>query len=193
MGSAPHFRSLALSLPSARKEDTPVVVPPCHLDSLDGGSPGRGIALSLRVFVSRTRLDRELAEGANPTTDPARGARADQLVKPHSRRALASALRRLVSEARAPSRSPWVATVALDRREVLGASDLLLSLADRLEEVPRPCPRAVALASFLVCDPLSPVNGVLRDPYAPLAADEHATTTQLARAALEAIETRPLT
>jgi hypothetical protein len=175
-----------------RRPRTPVFVAPRHLHTIDGDSPGRALSLRLRVWLNRAGLDRELAEGANPTTDPARGLRAEQLVAVRTRRVLAAALRRIVRQAHEPPRTPWTVTVGLNRREVIDATELLLALANRLEQVPHACPRAVALASFLVSDPVSPANGVLRDSYDRVAIEAHATTAQLARAALDAIETRPL-
>ncbi len=62
-------------------------------------------------------------------------------------------------------------------------------LAARLEDAEEPCARAVALASFLVSDPLSPANLLFDDSEDP---SDRATTAQLARAALEAIDNRPL-
>ena len=62
-------------------------------------------------------------------------------------------------------------------------------LAARLEDAEEPCPRAVALASFLVSDPFSPANLLFDDSEDP---SDRATTAQLARAALEAIDHRPL-
>jgi hypothetical protein len=54
-----------------------------------------------------------------------------------------------------------------------------------------PCQPGPALASFLVSDPLSPVH-LLSDESDALRANGHATTAELARAALEAIDDRPL-
>jgi hypothetical protein len=143
------------------------------------------------VWLSRIALDRDLAEGANPATDSARGLRAQQLLRIRYRRRLAACLRWLVDQARRPQHSPWAVAVPPDRRQVLEAGDLLLLLADRLEEAQDPCPRAAALASFLVSDPLSPAH-LLSDEADRLASTRHATAAQIARAALEAIDDQPL-
>jgi hypothetical protein len=161
--------------------------------SVGRDSPGRALSLAVRVWVDRASLDRELAEGANPNTDPARGLRACQLSSRRCRRDLAAGLRGLVTQARQPTRSVWVVVAPLNRRQVEEASELLLRLAGRLEEAEEPCPRAVALASFLVHDPLSPVSLLFDDPDGSLSSSgKGATTAQLARAALEAIDRRPL-
>jgi hypothetical protein len=162
------------------------------LDSVGGDSPGRALSLAVRVWLCRTRLDRELAEGANPITDPARGLRARQLSRRRSRRHLAAGLRWLVKRARQPTQSPWDVTVPLNRGQVEEAREPLLMLAARLEEREAPNPRAVALASFLICDPDSPANLLFDDSADPLTSSDRATTAQLARAALEAIDQRPL-
>ncbi len=78
-----------------------------------------------------------------------------------------------------------------DRRQVAEAADLLLLLADRLESVEDPCLRSAALASFLVSDPLSPVH-LLSDESDALGRTGRASTAELAHAALEAIDDRPL-
>jgi hypothetical protein len=162
------------------------------LDSVGGDSPGRALSLALRVWLCRTGLDRELAEGANPITDAARGLRARQLSSRRSRRHLAAGLRCVVKQALEPARSPWVVTVPLNRREVQEASEVLLLLADRLEDAQEPCPRAVALASFLISDPCSPASLLFDDSADPLSSSDRATVAQLARAALEAIDQQPL-
>jgi hypothetical protein len=162
------------------------------LDAVSGDSPGRALLLALRVWLCRIGLDRDLAEGANPTTDAARGLRARQLSSRRCRRNVAAGLRSLVKRAREPVRSPWVVAVPLNRRQVLEASELLLMLAARLENAEEPCPRAVALASFLVSDPASPASLLFADSDDPLSASDRATTAQVARAALEAIDQRPL-
>jgi hypothetical protein len=153
---------------------------------------GAAFRLAVRVWLCRAELDRELAEGANPTTDAARELRARQLVSPRCRRQLAAGLRRMVKEASGPAPLPWAVAVPIDRRQVLEAGELLQLLALRLEAADEPCPRAVALASFLVSDPASPAIQLFYEPDGRLGASDRATTAQLTRAALEAIEHRPL-
>jgi hypothetical protein len=148
--------------------------------------------LAVRVWWSRTALDRELAAGANPTRDAARGLRARQLSSSRCRRQLAAGLRRLVDEAREPAQLPWLIAVRPNRREVLEAGELLELLAARLEGADEACPRAVALTSFLISDPSSPAIELFGEPVDGSGSGGRATTAQLARAALEAIDDRPL-
>lgn len=160
------------------------------LDPVERDARRRTLALVVRVWWCRITLDRDLAIGANPTTDAARGLRARQLSSRRCRGHPAASLRWLVRQARQPTRSVSVAAVPPSRSQVQEADELLLMLAVRLEEAEEPCPRAVALASFLVSDPLSPANRLAADD--PLSSRDQATTAQLARAALEAIDHRPL-
>jgi hypothetical protein len=137
----------------------------------------------MQVWLRRAELDRRLAEGTNPTTEPLRSVRARQLTSRRYRRALAVGLRRLVAEACDPvelHRSPGP---PLNRHAVVNARDPLLTLSRRLVECENPCPRAVALASYLVCDPDSPAY------WSPTGA----TVAELARTALAVIEHEPLT
>jgi hypothetical protein len=137
----------------------------------------------MQAWLRRSELDRRLAEGTNPTTEPLRAVRARQLTSRRYRRALAVGLRRLVAEACdpvAPQRSPGP---PLNRYAVVNARDPLLTLSRRLVECENPCPRAVALASYLVCDPDSPAYWSPRG----------ATVAELARTALAVIEHEPLT
>lgn len=138
--------------------------------------------LRMHVWLRRTELDRRLAEGTNPTTDPLRAMRARQLGSRRYRRALSAGLRRLVAEGCDTDAAWRAAAPPVNRDAVRDAREPLLSLARRLVECERPCPRAVALASFLVCDPRSPAycepSGV--------------TLADLASTALGTIEHQPL-
>ena len=155
-------------------------------------SPHRGLVADVRDRSSRTgwrwiqawlrrrELDRLLAEGTNPTTDPLRTLRARQITSRRYRRALACGLRHLVDEAR----EPWAARAVppINRDAVRDATEPLLCLSRRLVERENPCPRAVALASFLVCDLESPAYWNTGG----------ATVADLACAALAAIDHEPL-
>src|ERR671910_3178652 len=85
-------------------------------------SPGRTLSLMVRVWLGSTGLDRELAEGANPNSDPARALRARQLSSRRCRRDLAAGLRWLVKRARQPTQSIWVVVAPLNRCQVEEAS-----------------------------------------------------------------------
>jgi hypothetical protein len=146
----------------------------------------------MQVWLGRDRLDRELAEGANPDTDPARRLRARQLSSPRGRRHAAARLRWLAAEARRPTHSIWAVVVPLNHRQLEEARESLLMLADRLEHAREPCPRALGLASFLIHDPFSPAFVTFEDSWPPSSGGNGATVTGHARAALEAIDQQPL-
>jgi hypothetical protein len=138
--------------------------------------------LWMRVWLRRPELDRRLAEGTNPATDPLRALRARQLTSRRYRRALARGLRSLVTDACKPAPLRPAPGPPLNRCAVLDARDPLLSLSRRLVECENPSPRAVALASYLVCDPDSPAY------WSPAGA----TVADLAQAALVAVDHEPL-
>jgi hypothetical protein len=114
------------------------------------------LRLRIRAWLRRTELDRRLAEGTNPTTDSLRAVRARQLASPRYRRALSAGLRRLAEEACAPATGWPPPCPPVNRAAVRDARESLLTLARRLLECDQPCPRSVALASYLICDPHSP-------------------------------------
>ena len=145
----------------------------------------------MRVWLGRDGLDRELAEGANPDTDPARRLRVRQLSSRRGRRHVAARLRWMAAEARQPTHSTWAVVPPLNHAQ-LEARESLLMLADRLEQLREPCPRALALASFLIHDPFSPAFVPFRDSGPPSSPGNGATVTGYALAALEAIDQQPL-
>jgi hypothetical protein len=138
--------------------------------------------LRMHAWLRRTELDRRLAEGTNPTTDPLRAMRARQLSSRRYRRALSAGLRRLVEEGCATDPAWRIAVPAVNRDAVRDARKPLLSLARKLVDCEHPCPRAVALASYLVCDPKSPAY------WEPTGA----TVADLASTALGTIDHQPL-
>jgi hypothetical protein len=155
-----------------------------HRDLLAGphARPRTPASTWIHAWLRQRELDRYLAEGANPTTDALRALRARQLAGRRHRRALAAGLRGLVAEACDPPllrRSP---VPPLNREAVHAARDPLLRLARRLVQAENPCPRAVALASYLVCDPDSPAY----------TAATGASVADLAETALTVIDHQPL-
>ena len=132
----------------------------------------------MHVWLRRGELDRRLAEGTNPTTDPLRALRARQLTSRRYRRALAVGLRRLVADAYEPTPRRPAPALPVNHRAVQDARSPLLTLSRRLVECERPCPRAVALASYLLCDPDSPAY------WSPAGA----TVADLAQTALAVID-----
>jgi hypothetical protein len=129
------------------------------------GLPGLG--LRMRVWSGSLQLDHRLAEGVAPANSPELALRAQQLVGERSRRALASALTGAVRAAWRPA-GPWTAATPIAARGVRDAAACLVALARDLVSARDPSVRGVALVSFLVCDPVSP----LYDDHSPVTVSE---------------------
>lgn len=113
--------------------------------------------LWLRVVVHRGRLDRLIAEGQDPTTDPQLSLRAVQLGRPALRATLARSLLNAVRsiDNRAISRfpSPHIPVAAASVRACSPElSDLARSLTDVTARA-----RGVAIARVLITDGASPL------------------------------------
>jgi len=115
------------------------------------------MALRLRVWARSLEFDRRLAEGVRPGCSPELNLRARQLLTGRSRRSLAGALRSAVDAAARPP-EPFGPQMPLSAMGVLEAAEPLGVLARDLVAAPDPPVRGVALASFLVCDPTSPLH-----------------------------------
>ena len=119
-----------------------------------GGSlPGRAsLALRLRVYLARGRLDRQLAAAHSFDSDEALALRAHQLTREATRRSLAESLRSAVAQADriAPHRALSAAVI---RRDAVRADrEMLLGLAERLETGAPVSARGVALTRVLLTD-----------------------------------------
>jgi hypothetical protein len=118
------------------------------------GVPALG--LRVRVWASSLQLDCRLAEGVRPTSSPELTLRARQLASARYRHQLSSALTAAVDTARRP-RAPWTPKPPTVATAVLQAAEPLQRLAHELRTLSDPPVRGVALVSFLVCDPTSPL------------------------------------
>lgn len=114
------------------------------------------VRLRLRVFVRRERLDRQLAEHADPQPSPELGLGAAQLSKARTRRVIARRLRRKLRAA-GQANSPLPGGRPLARDEILAEADALMDLIRRLEAPGWAEPMGVALARLLLTDPVSPI------------------------------------
>ena len=133
--------------------------------------------LRLRVLFHRGRLDRLLAEGESPTTDPRLALRAAQLTRPARRAGLASALRdsvRSLDESALSLRRRPQARV--DPASVRACASEIAELANGLTEI-NPRARGIAIVSCLLTDGLSPL-------YLSDQADRLRSTIVSARSAL---------
>lgn len=114
------------------------------------------IGLRLRVLMRRTWLDRQLAEGRNPETDPALGLRARELTGRRTRDTLARALFGVVGRAEQPPRLS--AAVPLNNGAIVEARAFLIQLANRLEDPAPVSPRGMAMAWRLITDGASSLH-----------------------------------
>ena len=112
--------------------------------------------LRVRVWAGSLKLDTRLAEGARPTSSPELTLRAQQLASTRSRQQLSSALTAAVERASRP-RGPWTPKAPVVTTAVLEAAGPLERLANDLRTISDPPVRGLALVSFLVCDPTSPL------------------------------------
>ncbi len=115
--------------------------------------------MHLKTLGRHAALDERLADGARADAGSALAARADELVKQRSRRALAGELVEVVETAEAP-RQPlglFGSGVALNRRAVIEARAPLLQLAERLQDGIPVNPRGVAMIRRLLRDGGSPL------------------------------------
>jgi hypothetical protein len=122
------------------------------------------VRLHLRVIRDRGRLDASLAEGADPTADPALAVRARALSAERARRRLAATITNLLDAAEEPPEvfGPYGPQPPLQRQSILAARPELEELGERLA-AHRPLPvQAVALTALLVWDAASPMY-TLRD------------------------------
>jgi hypothetical protein len=110
--------------------------------------------MRLRAGWAREELDRRLAEGTDPGTDPLLQTRAERLVTPASRAMLAAGLERVVATADKPA-APVSSAVPVRRGPVRGARHELMGLAGELRHMPDPRTRGVAMAERLLTEPSS--------------------------------------
>jgi hypothetical protein len=134
------------------------------------------VHLRVRVWAGSLALDGRLAEGARPSSSPALTLRAQQLTSARSRHQLSSALSAAVDTATRP-RGLWTPRPPIVTTGVRQAAGPLERLAHDLRTLSDPPVRSLALVSFLLCDPTSP----LYNRHSPVTVREIA---QRARSAL---------
>jgi hypothetical protein len=134
----------------------------------------------LMALSQAARLDRALAEGANPEASAPMAARATQLTSTEFRRDLAAGLRRILvaagepalpAAAQAPLRAARPVRVPLRTTRISQSAPLLAELADQLLE-PGPVPvRGVAMVTRLLADGSGPLyHQSARDDLSAVAA-----------------------
>jgi hypothetical protein len=110
----------------------------------------------LMAHVIASSLDAQLAAGRSPETTPALALRAQMLVRPAYRRALAASVHRLISRATRPPQGPAVAA-PLCRGRILDAAADLAELGRRLGAGGPVAAEGVARAAALLRDGRGPL------------------------------------
>ena len=119
-------------------------------------APRDGYLARLRFRARRASLDRRLAAGADPATDPDLASRAEQLTLGDARRRIARVLDRILDEAADPP-PPFSSKVPLARTAIIACGPRICELAGRLEGDQPVSPRGVAQAAILVHEGDSPL------------------------------------
>lgn len=115
------------------------------------------LGLQLKVYMTRAKLDRQIASGHPDVVDPPRALRARQLTAPDTRRDIAGSLRNIMDYADRRGSQPIISAVVVEPRAVRCGRRAILELAERLEAAMPVSARGVALARALLTDGRSPL------------------------------------
>lgn len=115
------------------------------------------LALRVRVYLTRGRLDRRIRAGCPCDATPGLVLRAAQLTGMRTRRQTAHRLRELVDYVDRCGSRPAISSVVVDPPIVSSARHAILGLAQRLEADAPVAPRGVVLARELLTDGLGPL------------------------------------
>jgi hypothetical protein len=113
------------------------------------------LGVRARARIARKQLDRALARGADPGSNPELALRAGQLLAPAERSRIANALVEALGDARRGE--PFTLRVRPQRAEVRACADELLALVQRLRDDQLVNVQGMALASLLVGDRKGPL------------------------------------
>jgi hypothetical protein len=147
-----------------------------------GAGPCRRIRLALIARWRAPELDRQLAEGASPSTSALLAIRGRRLTGPRYRARVAAGLGRAVRDAEAGTRG-FSAAVRPDRREVIAARTVLQTLDRRLRAAEPVSAQGIAMLESLLTDGASPL-------YRPIEPGALGSRLRAAAAALEPLTTR---
>ena len=153
------MRTLRGSRPSSpvmsARRTTFEAVPPLH-----GGqstSADAPLALRVRVFVTRAKLDRRIVAGEPHESSAALTLRAGQLIDPRARQRIARSLREIVDYVHRRGSREVISTAVIEPAAVRSGRRAILELARRLEGPAPVHPGGVVLAKALLTDGLSPL------------------------------------
>jgi hypothetical protein len=120
-------------------------------------SESASLALRLKVFVARGKLDRQLAAGRSCESSAALALRARQLTDPRTRRQIAENLRGIVDYVSRHRSRPVLSAVVIEPAAVRSGRRAILELAGRLEGPAPVSPSGVVRARTLLTDGCSPL------------------------------------
>ena len=149
--------------------------PPPGTPAVRVGAP---LGLRLKVYLSRWRLDREIAAGHEVEATDAHALRARQLDGQRTRRDIAGSLRDAIDYADHVGSRNRISPAAIVPASARFGRGAILELAEQLESVAHVHPRGVALARMLVGDGLSPLFN----------RDSERTVSEAAREAIDALQ-----
>jgi hypothetical protein len=109
------------------------------------------------VYLTRGKLDRQIAAGRPYKSTAALALRSSQLVAPSTRRELAQRLRKIVDYADYRATHAVISSVVVEPTAVRRARHAILGLAERLEGPGSVSPVGVARAQELLTDGRSPL------------------------------------
>jgi hypothetical protein len=122
----------------------------------------RLVPVQLTVLLRRGRLDRALAEGADPSSTPELARRAEQLTSARRRRVLADGLEQALRHA--DGQAPRLSSAPpVSRREVRAARAEILRLSSVLRDGEPVAPAGVAQLQLLLTDGIGPLHRTVRE------------------------------
>jgi hypothetical protein len=139
------------------------------------------LALRLKVYTTRGRLDRQIATGQPWDAAAELALRARQLSDPRTQQKIARNLRRVISYVDRRGSRRAISAVVIDPPAVARGRRAIVELAEQLERAAAVNPRGIVLAQALLTDGRSP----LFNPYS------EQSVTDAAREVHEALAERP--
>lgn len=131
------------------------------VDGVRSASAGAALALRMKVYLTRGRLDRQLAAGHAHDAAAELTLRAKHLTNPRTQRDIARNLRGIVRFVDHQESRRGISCVVISPRAVRGGRTAICELAEQLERAAPVNPRGIVLAQALLTDGNSP----LFNPY----------------------------
>lgn len=127
------------------------------VDGVRSAAAGAPFALRLKVYLTRGRLDRQLAAGHAHDAAAELTLRAKHLTNPRTQRDIARNLRGIVRYVDRQGSRRGMSCVVISPRAVRGGRTAICELAEQLERAAPVNPRGIILAQALLTDGNSPL------------------------------------